>query len=260
MEVITEQQILEFVGQYIWPLIRISGVLLAMPLIGARVVPARVRLALAFVLAVLVSPLLPPVPNDVPLLSLSMLNIGVQQLLIGLAMGFSLQVFMQIFVLAGQVIAGKLGLGFAAMNDPSTGVSVPLISQFYSITVTLLFFSVDAHLLVIEALAASFYSIPIGPTGLDRQALLMIVGLGSWMFSSSLVIALPLLTALLVVNLAFGVMSRAAPQMNVFAVGFPLTLVFGLLLMWLSLVSFLPNFNTFMYEALQFMQNLLQNP
>ncbi|GAA6153276.1 flagellar biosynthetic protein FliR [Pseudoteredinibacter isoporae] len=259
MEVITEQQILEFVGQYIWPLIRISGVLLAMPLIGARVVPARVRLALAFVLAVLVSPLLPPLP-DVPLLSLRTLNVAVQQLMIGLAMGFSLQVFMQIFVLAGQVIAGKLGLGFAAMNDPSTGVSVPLISQFYSITVTLLFFAVDAHLLVIEALAASFYSIPIASVGLDRQALLMIVGLGSWMFSSSLVIALPLLTALLVVNLAFGVMSRAAPQMNVFAVGFPLTLVFGLLLMWLSLVSFLPNFNTFMYEALQFMQTLVQNP
>lgn len=259
MEVISEQQILQFVGQYIWPLTRISGVLLAMPLIGARVVPARVRLALAFALAVLVTPLLPPMP-EVKLMSLQMMVISMQQLVIGLAMGFSLQVFMQIFVLGGQVIAGKLGLGFAAMNDPSTGVSIPLISQFYSITVTLLFFAVDAHLLVIEALTASFYSIPIGTVGLDRQAILMIVGLGSWMFSSSLVIALPLLTALLVVNLAFGVMGRAAPQMNIFAVGFPLTLVFGLFLMWVSLVSFLPNFNTFMYEALQFLQNLAHNP
>lgn len=259
MEIITEQQILQFVSQYIWPLTRISGVFLAMPLIGARVVPARVRLALSFMMAVLVGPLLPAMP-DVPLLSLEMMAITISQLVIGLAMGFSLQVFMQIFVLAGQVIAGKLGLGFAAMNDPSTGVSVPLLSQFYSITVTLLFFAVDAHLLVIEALAASFYSIPVGPVGLDRQALLMIVGLGSWMFSSSIIIALPLLTALLVVNLAFGVMGRAAPQMNIFAVGFPLTLVFGLFLMWLSLVSFLPNFNTFLQEAMQFMQNLLQNP
>lgn len=259
MEIITEQQILQFVSQYIWPLTRISGVFLAMPLIGARVVPARVRLALSFAMAILVAPLLPPMP-DVPLLSLKMMSISIQQLVIGLAMGFSLQVFMQIFVLAGQVIAGKLGLGFAAMNDPSTGVSVPLISQFYSITVTLLFFSVDAHLLVIEALAASFYSIPIGEIGLDRQAFIMIAGLGSWMFSSSIIIALPLLTALLVVNLAFGVMGRAAPQMNIFAVGFPLTLVFGLLLMWLSLVSFLPNFNTFLYESMQFMQNLVKNP
>ncbi|MCV6613639.1 MAG: flagellar biosynthetic protein FliR, partial [Cellvibrionaceae bacterium] len=211
VEQITEAQILEFVGRYIWPLVRIGGMFMAMPLIGSRVMPARIRMALTFTLAVIVSPLLPPMPK-VELLSLTMMSVTVQQLLIGVAMGFSLQVFMQIFILAGQVIAGKLGLGFAAMNDPSTGVSVPVISQFYSITVTLLFFAVDAHLVAIEALVASFYTIPIATTGLDRQALLMVVGLGSWMFSSATIIALPLLTALLVVNLAFGVMSRAAPQ------------------------------------------------
>lgn len=259
IEQISDQQILEFIGRYVWPLFRISAMFMAMPLIGARIVSARVRLALAFSISIMISPLLPPMPQ-VELLSWPMMSITVQQLLIGFAMGFSLQVFMQIFVLAGQIIAGKLGLGFAAMNDPSTGVSVPLIAQFYTITVTLLFFAVDAHLVAIEALVASFYSMPITGGGLSDKMLLMVIGLGSWMFSSALVIALPLLTALLVVNLAFGVMGRAAPQMNILAVGFPITLVFGLFLMWVGLSSFLPNFNTFMGEALQFLQNLVQNP
>lgn len=255
---ISEQEILEFVGGFLWPFFRLGAMLMAMPLFGAKVVSARVRLTLAFAITVMIMPLLPPMPEVNPL-SVEAMLITAQQIIIGVGMGFSLQVLFQVFVLAGQIIAGKLGLGFAAMNDPVTGVSTPVISQFYTITVTLLFFAVDAHVVAIEAIAASFYSIPIGQ-GLGTEAFRMILGLGSWMFSGAVLISLPLLTALLVVNLAFGVMSRSAPQMNVFAVGFPMTLVFGLLLMWFSLITLLPNFNLFLGEALQFLQNLAGNP
>lgn len=255
---ITDQQILEFVGRFLWPFFRLGAMFMAMPLFGAKVVPARVRLTLAFAVTIVLMPLLPPMPVVNPL-SIGSMLITLQQIIIGVGMGFSLQVFFQIFVLGGQIIAGKLGLGFASMNDPASGVSVPVIAQFYTIAVTLLFFAVDAHVVALEAIAASFYSIPIGQS-FDTEHLSMIIGLGSWMFNGAVLMSLPLLTALLIVNMAFGVMSKAAPQMNIFAVGFPMTLVFGLLLMWFSLISFLPNFYMFLDEALYFLQNLAGNP
>jgi len=259
VDVITDEQVMEFVASYMWPLFRIAAMLMAMPLIGARIVSARVRTALAFTITAIVAPLLPPVPV-MDLISIQSLIVTFHQVMIGVAMGLSLQIFFQIFILTGQIIAGKLGLGFASMNDPSSGVSVPLISQFYSITVTLLFFAVNGHIVAIEALIGSFYSLPIGQVGIDTKAMGLLLGMGSWMFSGAVLIALPLLTALLVVNLAFGVMSRAAPQMNVSAVGFPITLVFGLFLMWAGLESFLPNFMVFSNEAFQFLHSLVGNP
>jgi flagellar biosynthesis protein FliR len=259
MWLITETQIAQFVGQYIWPLFRITAMFMAMPIIGTQLVSPRVRLVLGFTVTLLVVPLLPPLPVVEPL-SLQSLMIVVQQVLIGLALGFFLQVLFQIFVLGGQFIAMKMGLGFASMNDPSSGVSVTVISQYYLILATLLFLVMNGHLVVIELLVESFQLIPIAEQGLSADVFWQIAASGSWMFSRALMIALPVLTSLLVVNLAFGVMSRAAPQMNVFAVGFPITLVFGLVLMWLSMPSFLPNYQLFLQEGISFLHNILGSP
>jgi flagellar biosynthesis protein FliR len=259
MWLITETQIAQFVGQYIWPLFRITAMFMAMPIIGTQLVSPRVRLVLGFTVTLLVVPLLPPLPVVEPL-SLQSLMIVVQQVLIGLALGFFLQVMFQIFVLGGQFIAMKMGLGFASMNDPSSGVSVTVISQYYLILATLLFLVMNGHLVVIELLVESFQLIPIAEQGLSADVFWQIAASGSWMFSRALMIALPVLTSLLVVNLAFGVMSRAAPQMNVFAVGFPITLVFGLVLMWLSMPSFLPNYQLFLQEGISFLHNILGSP
>jgi len=253
---VTDVEIGQFLGQYIWPLFRIASFFMAVPILGSRLINARARLALAASLTVILAPMLPPMPLVDPVSIPGMLLI-LQQVVIGVSMGFVFQVVMQLFVLAGQFIAMKMGLGFASMNDPSNGVSVTVISQFYLMMATLLFLSVNAHLLLIELVVESFTTLPVGGVGLGLQQFWDIASLGTWMFGGAMVIALPLLTSLLVVNLAFGVMSRSAPQMNVFAVGFPITLVFGLILIWYGLASFLPNYNTFLGEGMLMARELI---
>ena len=255
--VLSEQQLMQFIGQYIWPMMRIGGVLLAMPVIGAQTVPARVRVLLALFITLLIAPLLPPSP-DVLLISVEDMAMIVRELLIGIAIGFLFQVVLHVFVLAGQFVAMKMGLGFAAMNDPSTGISVTVLSQFYLLLSTLLFLSVNGHLMVIDLLVQSFNSFPIGGAGLDSDSFVHMAHLGSWMFRAALAIALPIFTAVLVVNMAFGAMNRSAPQMNVFTVGFPLTLIFGIFVMWVSLSVFLSSFELIMQEGFMAAHELLR--
>lgn len=256
---LTDAQITEFVGRYLWPLFRIAALLMAMPIIGTRVVTARVRIVLALMTTLLVVPLLPPMPS-VPPLSLQSGVIIVQQVIIGLAIGFFLQIVFQIFVLAGQFMAMKMGLGFASMNDPANGVSVTVLSQYYLIITTLLFLSLNGHLMVLKLITESFMTLPVSAEGLDIGVFWAIANSGGWMFSRALVIALPVLTSLLIVNIAFGVMSRAAPQMNVFAVGFPITLIFGLVLIWYSMASFLPNYELIVDEGMKTLSFFLRTP
>jgi flagellar biosynthetic protein FliR len=252
----TDTQITQLIGQYFWPLTRITAFLLAAPIFGTQVVTARVRLVLGLMLTLLVTPLLPSLP-PVTALSLPMLIITLQQVLIGVALAFVFQVIFQVFVLAGQYIAMKMGLGFASMNDPSSGVTVTIISQFYLLTTTLLFLSINGHLAILKIIIDSFTVLPVGPVGLNSDDFYEIVHLGGWMFASALSIALPVLTALMLVNIAFGVVSRAAPQINIFAVGFPITLIFGLLLMWIGFGAFLPAFEDIINQGFTFSQRLL---
>lgn len=259
MWILSETQLNQFIGQYLWPLFRITALFMAMPVIGSQVVPARARLGLGIALTLVVTPLLPPLP-EVPLLSVQSGLIVIQQLLIGLTIGFFLQVVFQIFVLAGQFIAMKMGLGFAAMNDPASGVSVTVISQYYLIMATLLFLSLDGHLLAIELIVESFRVLPIGGPSLGPDIFWRMASSGSWLFSEALLVALPILTSLLVVNLAFGVMSRSAPQMNVFAIGFPITLILGLWLMWIGNRDLGSLFESVLEEGISFLDNLLGIP
>jgi len=245
---LSEQQLMNFIGQYIWPMLRIGGLFMAMPIIGAQTVTARVRVLLALFVTILVAPLLPP-PPDIDLMSVAAMLMVAQELLIGIAMGFMLQVIMHVFVLAGQLVAMKMGLGFAAMNDPSSGVSTTVLSQFYLLLSTLLFLTYNGHLVIIDLLVRSFNTIPVGVGGLEIGTFWTIVSMGTWMFSAAVVIALPVFTAVLVINMAFGAMNRSAPQMNVFTVGFPMTLIFGILVMWFALAGFLPIFEVVLQEG-----------
>lgn len=257
--VVSEEQLMQFIGQYLWPMMRIGAFYFAVPIIGARTVPARVRLILMLFTTLLLVPVLPPAPI-VSIFSWSGFVMVVHEVLIGITLGFALQVVLHVFILAGQFIAMKMGLGFAAMNDPSSGVSTTIMSQFYLLLSTLLFLSVNGHLVVLQLMIDSFTSFPIGGEGFDRSSFLAIVQLGSWMFSAALLIALPLFTSLMIVNMSFGVMSRSAPQMNVFTVGFPITLVFGLALMWFSLGNFLPIYFDIMDEGIGLLRRLVEVP
>lgn len=257
--VISEEQLMQFIGQYLWPMLRIGAFYFAVPVIGARTVPARIRLILMLFTTLLLVPVLPPAPV-ISIFSGAGFVMVIQEVLIGLTLGFTLQVVLHVFILAGQFIAMKMGLGFAAMNDPSSGVSTTILSQFYLLLSTLLFLSTNGHLVVLQLMIDSFTSMPIGGDGLGRDTFLVIVQLGSWLFSAALLIALPLFTSLMIVNMSFGVMSRSAPQMNVFTVGFPITLIFGLALMWFSLGNFLPVYFELMDEGVGVLRRLVEVP
>ncbi len=251
-----DTQIMELVGEYFLPFVRLSAFFMAAPIFGTRLVSLRVRVVLGAVVTAAIVPIIPSsfIVTDV---NFALLMAVTQQVLIGLSLGFTLQIVFQIFILSGQFIAMKMGLGFASMNDPANGVSVTIVSQLYLLTTTLLFLSINGHLILIQLLIDSFSHIPVGEEGLLAVNYYSIAVLGSWMFSSALSIALPVLTALLLVNIAFGVMSRSAPQMNIFAVGFPITLIFGIFIIWVGFSEFLNNFQQFIQQGLRFSSDLL---
>ena len=254
--VVSEAQINQFIGQYLWPLVRISAFYLAVPIIGARTVPVRARLILALFTSLLVVPLLPNAPI-VSFFSVEAMVMVVKEMIIGLALGFVLQIVMHVFVLAGQLIALKLGLGFAAQNDPSSGVSVTILSQFYLLLSTLLFLAINGHLVIVRMIVDSFVSFPLGSEGITAAQAAQIISLFSWMFASALLISLPVFTSMMIVNISFGVMGRSAPQLNILNVGFPITLMFGFILMWYSLTNFLPLFNQIIEEGIGAANQLL---
>jgi len=254
--VFSAEEIGGLLGSFLWPLFRIMGFFMAAPLIGTQLVPMRVRLILAVSMAVLVAPLLPPVPQ-VEGISASAILIVMQQVVIGVALGFFMQLLFQVFVLAGQLIAMQMGLGFASMVDPSNGVNVAIVSTVYLMLVMMLFISFDGHLVMFEVLVESFTVVPVGLTGFSGDMLLRIVSTLSWVFSSAVVLALPALTALLITNFAFGIMTRAAPQMNIFALGFPVALMLGLFIIWMTLGTFLGSTEALFAEFFIMMRELM---
>ena len=257
--IISEEQLSQFIGTYIWPMLRISAFYFAVPVIGARTVPARLRIILTLFTTILIAPVLPAAPIT-SLLSMQGFVMVIQEVLIGLALGFCMQVVMHVFILAGQFMAMKMGLGFAAMNDPSSGVSVTILSQFYLLLSTLLFLSTNGHLVVLQLLIDRFATFPIGGDGMNSAHFSTIVDMGSWLFSAGLLVTLPLFTSLMIVNMSFGVMSRSAPQLNVFTVGFPITLIFGFILMWFTLANFLPVYYDIMEEGIGTLRTLALSP
>ena len=245
-----------FVGSLVWPMMRIGAMLIAMPVIGTRLVPTRIKVIMTMVLSVLVLPLLPELPR-VEALSLQGLFISMQQILIGLSMGFTMQLVFGALMIAGEAIALGMGLGFASMVDPTNGVNVPVVSQFFIIIGTLLFLALGGHLMLIQLVVSSFQSLPISPTGVGRDSFWALFAWGSQMFIGALWIAIPALISMLVITLSMGVMTRAAPQLNIFSVGFPVTMFMGFIILLLVLPGFLPRINQLMLQAMQLSQSIV---
>lgn len=224
---LTTGQLEAWVAQGFFPFVRIGACLMVAPLFGARFVPARTRILLAAALTALVVPLMPS-PGIAPFSAEGFVVVA-QQMLIGVALGFALQVVFDALGLAGQLLANSMGLSFAFNVDPLRGSSTAALGQLYIILATLTFLVLGGHLALLEVLVHGFTTMPIGTSGLGREGLWMLVLWGGQLFSGAISVALPGVTALLIVNLAFGVVSRAAPALNLFAVGFPVSLVIGLL-------------------------------
>lgn len=252
----TDQQLMAYVAEFLWPLFRVAGFFMAVPIFGTRLVPQRVRLGLAVVTTLAIAPLLPPMPQ-VDLLSFQSFLVCAHQVLIGLALGFCVQLLFQLFIVCGQVIAMQMGLGFASMVDPANGVNVAVLSQFFVMLSTILFLAMNGHLVMIEVFIESFRVMPVGLTGMGNDSLMALVLAASWMFAAAVLIALPVITALLIVNFSFGVMTRSAPQLNIFTVGFPFTIIMGVFLVWVSLSGFLPRFERTVEEGLDVMRSVM---
>lgn len=244
------EDIVGWFWQVLWTFLRIGGFFMVVPIFGNQMVPRRVRLALAWVMAVAVAPMLTP-PPAIAALDLRMMFEGAMQVFTGVALGFATTIFFHIFVIAGQFIAMQMGLGFAAMVDPGNGVQVTIWSQFFLMLVTLLFVSMNGHLVMLTVLIEGFKAWPMGVSMPFDELAGAIVNLGAWMFMGGVMIAMPAVVALLVVNIAFGVMSRAAPQLNVFSLGFPFSLLFGLVIVWLMLAGWLPQFESLAAELFE---------
>jgi flagellar biosynthetic protein FliR len=248
-------QLQHWLAGVFWPFVRIGACLMVAPVFGASFVPPRLRVVLAGALTLPVAPLLPAVPN-VALLSVAGAMITVQQLIIGVALGFVLQLAFDALALGGQLLANGMGLGFAFNLDPLRGVSTPALGQLYTVLGTLVFLALDGHLALLSTLVDSFRGLPLGTGGFNPERLGAVADWGSVLFSGALRVALPGVTALLVINLAFGVMSRAAPSLNLFAVGLPVTLIFGLVIITLGLPTIGTAFRALLAETFDFMRAL----
>ena len=230
--------LMQTIADFLLPLCRVSGMLMIMAGLGVRNIPTRIKTGLVVLITVVMMPMLPKTVYP-ELISFAMVLEVMLQLTIGFALGFISLMFINTFVLAGQLLATQTGLAFASMADPASGMTVLAIGQFYLILASLLFFVFNGHLIMIQMLVFSFETLPINGEWWDVTSYWTIIEFGGWMFATALAIALAPIVAMLVVNLSFGIMTRAAPQLNIFSIGFPITMLSGLLILWLTLDTFL---------------------
>lgn len=225
---------------FFYPFVRIMAWLSVDPLLGNRAAPTSVRVALAFILALVIAPTLPPQPQ-IELVSGPGLLILIQQILIGVALGFALKIVLMAMEFAGHIMGLQMGLSFASLFDPINGAQTAVLSQLLVITAALILFAFNGHHLVLAALWQSFHDVPVGILSFSGRGFLALVEWGGTIFMTGLHIALPVTAALLAANLSIGMMTRASPQLNIFAVGFPITLAAGFLVLYFSLL-YMPAF------------------
>jgi len=225
----------QIMALFFFPFVRILAWLAVDPLLGNRSAPNSVRLGLALVLAVAIAPTLPPA-QPITLVSGEGLIVLLQQIAVGLALGFTLRIVFAAMELAGQFIGMQMGLSMATLYDPVNGAQTPAIGQFLVLTSALVLFAMDGHHQVIAALWQSFRDVPIAATPVSGRGFLVLVDWAGTIFSTGLHIALPVTAALLTANIALGMMTRAAPQLNIFSVGFPITLGAGFLTLYFAIL------------------------
>ena len=257
--VLTTAELTSWVGGFFWPLVRISSIFIVTPVIGARYVPMRVRIATAFIITLVILPTLDPAPPIEPWSADGVL-ITAQQLLIGIGLGMLLQFIFGAVTLAGMTISTSMGLAMATMTDPQNGASVPVIGQFLGTLASLLFLVFDGHLALIQLISVSFAYLPVGPSGPGPEGLQLVIEASSVIFLAAISLALPAMMTLLSINILLGVMTRVSPQMNIFSVGLPLTLFAGLIILLVTLPVLAPTFERLMDEAFVGMRSYVRVP
>jgi flagellar biosynthetic protein FliR len=223
----TEAQLNAWIAPLLWPFLRALALFSALPIFNRQSVPLRVRIGLAGFIAFAAQPALPAMPV-VALDSMLAMTLVVQQVLIGVTIGFAVRVVFAALEYAGELIGLQMGLNFAGFFDPVTAAQGTAVSSFFATMVAWLFVALNGHLVVITALAGSFQAFPVGPEPFAFLARSQPHRWGAEIFATGLWVALPLVAMLMFVNLVLGFISRVAPQIQIFAVGFPITLGLGL--------------------------------
>lgn len=251
----TTVQLDAWIAAFFWPFFRILALVGSAPFFGARGIPVSAKIGFAFVLTILVSPMLGPMPAVSPSSGAGIL-IMIHQLLIGVAMGLAMRVVFSAVEMAGHIIGLQMGLGFATFFDPQNSAQIPVMGQFLGLIAMLMFLAINGHLLVLTALMESFQVLPVGLMEISSKGWYTLALWGSEIFRAGLVISLPVLAVLIMTNIALGVLTRAAPQLNIFAVGFPLTLAIGFVALSFSINYFLPQFSGMIEQAVQIMMKI----
>ncbi len=235
---VTAAQLDAWVTGLMLPLARLLGLVSTAPLFSNRAISVRIRLAVGLAIALAVLPALPPSPQ-VSSSSWLLITELAKQMLIGMSIGFMMRLFFAAVDVAGEMIGLQMGLSFAVFFSPQTGGQSSVVAEFLNLLTLLIFLAFDGHLLLISILVKTFEWIPVG-SSINSDAMLMIPRYAAVMFVSGILLSLPLVTTLLITNIALGVLTRAAPQLNLFAVGFPVTLTVGMLILLISLSYFAP--------------------
>ncbi|QID17240.1 flagellar biosynthetic protein FliR [Nitrogeniibacter mangrovi] len=254
---VTSAQLDAWIAALMLPLGRVLGMVSSAPLFSNSAVPIRVRVAFGIAAGVAIVPAIPPLPPIDPGSGLG-IAIFVQQIVIGVAIGFVMRLVFSAVDLAGELIGLQMGLSFATFFDPDSNAQTAVLAEFMSLLASLIFLALGGHLMMIETMVHSFEWMPIRAEPIKALGLAHVAGTGALLFAAGLLLALPLITALLITNIAMGVLTRAAPQINLFAVGFPITLTAGFVVLMLSLEAFGPVMQMFYDRGFETIATMLQ--
>jgi flagellar biosynthesis protein FliR len=242
---VTYAQLNGWLTAFLWPFVRIIALIGTAPVLMHMAIPVRVKVALAAFITLIVAPTLGAMPQ-VTVFSAAGVWIIVNQFLIGAAIGMTMQVAFAAVDAAGEFIGTQMGLGFAMLYDSRAGGNQVVISRYLNTLAMLAFLVFDGHLQLIGALVTTFQSVPVDvnvvASASHVQGWKLLVGYGASVFSTGLLLSLPIVAAILISNIALGILNRAAPQIGIFSIGFPITMLAGLLLLQLMIPNLMPFF------------------
>ena len=230
----SEAEVLAWVTAWLWPFFRVLGLFTSAPVLSQKSIPRRVRMGLSLLIVIAAQPSLPPMPN-VSVNSADAFMVIAQQVLIGLTMGFAARVVFAAIEFAGEIVGLQMGLNFASFFDPMSGGQATAVSRFYGTCAAWLFVVMNGHLMLTAALVQSFNSFPVSNQPLAFLSVVQPQVWGAEIFKLGLWVSMPVVAMLSLVNLVMGLISRVAPQMNIFSIGFPVTLGVGRTGLWLTL-------------------------
>jgi flagellar biosynthetic protein FliR len=242
---VTYAQLNVWLTSFLWPFTRILALIASAPLLSHMAIPVRVKVGLAGFIALIVAPTIGAVPQ-VTVFSADGVLILINQFMVGAALGMTMQIAFASIDAAGEFIGQQMGLGFAMLYDPRQGGNAVVISRYLNTIAFLAFLIFDGHLQMISALVQTFQSVPVSANVLGSmthaRGWQAVATYGVSIFSTGLLLSLPVVAALLIANLALGILNRAAPQIGIFQVGFPVTMLVGFLLIQLMTPNLIPFF------------------